>query len=113
MLQNYTGFHWAKLVFFFEKEPHVSQYHLFNVIVFPQRGFNMDFNNEKVKVDKLEKDKDWPNGKFLIRMVLQSSDLICFINGIKVEPTEVQYWKHYWKGKSRFYKMSKNLNALS
>lgn len=46
---------------------------------------------EHVKIEKLQNDEDWPQWKFLIRIVLQSSDLIGFVNGTAKEPLAVQF----------------------
>lgn len=43
-------------------------------------------STDLVKVEKLKKDEEWPQWKFQIRILLQASDLIQFVNGKELEP---------------------------
>lgn len=44
-----------------------------------------------MKVEKLQKVEKWPQWKFLIRIILQSNDLIGFVYGTAAELLAVEY----------------------
>lgn len=48
-------------------------------------------DSEQVKIEKLQKDEEWPSWKFLVRIVLQAADLMGFVNGTAREPLEAQF----------------------